>query len=85
MSKIHTVCVRGSPNGTIGNICTFGTNGITILPFAPISLPMIPLVIELAQMVKMLPINGTIGETRTHALLEKEMKISVQFKLFIKY
>ena len=53
----------------VGNICIIGANGITIfLPFASISLPMVPLVVKLLQMVKMLPTNGTIGEPRTNAL-----------------
>ena len=39
---------------------------LPFLPFAPISLPMVPLVIKLVQM---LPTNGTIGEPRAHATI----------------
>ena len=38
------VCVRGSPSGTIGWLHLY--HGITIYPFTPISLPMVPLVLD---------------------------------------
>ena len=51
----------------VGNICTVGTNGITIFTICTIFyLNVAILVIKLLQMVKMLPTNSTIGETRTY-------------------
>ena len=54
-------CVRGSPNGTIGEhwLIPFVPLALPFLPFPPISLPMVPLVIKLVPMVQMLTTNNS--------------------------
>ena len=43
---------------------------LPFLPFAAISLPMVPLVIELVPTVQILPTNGIIGKPRTQAMTD---------------
>ena len=49
-------CVRGSPNGTIGNftdgtIGSHGTIGLPLVPMVPLGGPMVPLALPLVPMV----------------------------------